>query len=100
MKIDKEKLELLEELAGLKVPADERDKIVEDLGAILGYVEQLKELDLPQKDFVREVVAGDDYRADEVAAATPEEQKAVMDNFPVKSDDGLLEAHAVLAHKQ
>jgi len=100
MKIDEKELTLLEELAGLRVPDDERGKIIDDLGSILRYVEMLQSLDLEQKDYDRDVIAGDDFRDDVVGVVDSDELKLVLDNMALKSDDGLLEAHAVLDHKK
>lgn len=92
-------LDLLAELSALDIEEDEREKLAEDIGGILDYVRQLQDLDIPMGEFKRGPVLGDYVRDDVVDAAGEGERKSVIENFPVKSKDGLMQAHAALKHK-
>ncbi len=92
-------LDTLAELAGLNIAEDEREQLLKDMESILGYVEQLQDMEIESKPFARDAIAGDSHRDDDVDPASEAERKAVLDNFPAKTSDDLLEAHGVLDHK-
>lgn len=92
-------LDTLAELAGLNIADSEREKLVSDMESILGYVEQLQNMDVEDKEFERVVIDGDNHRDDVVGGVGVDEIKAVVDNFPAVTDDDLLIAHGVLEHK-
>ena len=60
---------------------------------------QLQDLEFPMSEFVRSPLLGDAVREDAVGIGNDRERAAVIDNFPAKSKDGLLEAHGALKHK-
>ena len=94
--MDKKQFELLVQLSSLNVDEGEREGLIEDVNSILGYVNKLQELDLDSVELERDVVAAETYREDEVVPTSEKERNAVLENFPGKTGDDLLEAHAVL----
>ncbi|HBU27962.1 TPA: hypothetical protein DEB00_02490 [Candidatus Uhrbacteria bacterium] len=96
MIMDTKQFETLLQLASLHVDEDERAGLQQDVVSILSYVDKLQELQLDSVEFVRSVVPVEALRIDEVKPATQEEQTSILHNFPSKTSDGLLEAHAVV----
>ncbi len=74
---------------------EEVDRAESDLGAILGYVERLQNVDttgVPEAAAPAVEAAG--FRLDEVNASTDVERSLILDNFPA-SEGGFLKAPAV-----
>lgn len=94
--MDAKQFETLVQLAHLDVTDEEREGLMQDMGQILNYVNHLQDLDLETLDVARDVRKAETLREDEVVAATAEERAAVLENFPAKTSDDLLEAHAVI----
>lgn len=82
------------DLANLELTAEERDRMVRDLNAILGFIDQLNELDTGQVAPMAQVMVGSmgegsnahayARRADNVAAQPSLSHKAALQNSPVK----------------
>jgi aspartyl-tRNA(Asn)/glutamyl-tRNA(Gln) amidotransferase subunit C len=88
MEIDKKALEHLAELARIELGAEEQEKLLKDLGNIIGYVEELKALDTSN---VEPMAGGttlvNAFRDDESGANT--NQGKGVEAFP-KAKDGFL----------
>jgi aspartyl-tRNA(Asn)/glutamyl-tRNA(Gln) amidotransferase subunit C len=81
MKVRREEVRRVAELARLALTPQEEEALVADLGAILGYVEKLRELDtegVPPTAHVHDT--GSAFRADEVRNAADVE--ALLANAP------------------
>ena len=88
MKITDEQLTHLESLARIALEPGERDSLREDLSRILGYFEQLAELDTEGvEEMVRPVASENVLRHDEVRPSLP---RSVVLDLAVESDDGFL----------
>ncbi|OGL71646.1 hypothetical protein A3C17_02470 [Candidatus Uhrbacteria bacterium RIFCSPHIGHO2_02_FULL_53_13] len=89
-------IEALAALSYLEIAAGRKDKIAEDIGEILLYVERIRALDLSDEPDPREVQTPSDMREDIVGNHSEVECERIVENFPSVSSDGLLEAHAAL----
>ncbi|PIR47816.1 hypothetical protein COV06_00215 [Candidatus Uhrbacteria bacterium CG10_big_fil_rev_8_21_14_0_10_50_16] len=94
--MDTKQFDTLLQLASLHVDASERERLQDDIGSILSYVDKLQGLKLDSVEFARTVVAAESYREDIIIPAAPAERKMVIENFPSTTSDNLLEAHAVI----
>lgn len=90
-------ISVLAALAHVDVSTKRREKLQEDILAILAYVETLQHLNVPAIGDERASLSVPNLREDELVACTPEERRGVVENFPHMSGDGLLEASAALA---
>lgn len=93
--MDRTQFDLLVQLSSLTVEETEREGLMEDMNSILGYVEKLQELDLDAQEYTRSVVEATACREDVVISAPEAQIRGILENFPGKTDDGLLEAHAI-----
>ena len=81
MRISREDVRRVAELARLELTADEEERLCGDLGAILGYVEKLGELDLAEVPPTAHVLdVGGAFR-DDVVKNTPDAE-ALLANAP------------------
>ena len=81
--IDKKELKHLADLARIELKESEQEKLLQDLGGILNYVEELKELGT---DNIEPMAGGTDvknaFRADEIGGRLQAEP--VVEEFPEK----------------
>jgi aspartyl-tRNA(Asn)/glutamyl-tRNA(Gln) amidotransferase subunit C len=83
-------VEHIASLAALSLQDGEADKMTRELGAIVGYIEQLAELDtsdVPPTAMVVEV-QGSGLRADEVVPSLPREE--ALSQAPRAGEEGFL----------
>jgi aspartyl-tRNA(Asn)/glutamyl-tRNA(Gln) amidotransferase subunit C len=95
MRMPKEDVLAVANLARIGVAEDEIERIGDELGAVLGYVERLQSVDttgVPEASALPIEAAG--FRADEVNAASDLERELILGNFPA-SEGGFLKAPAV-----
>lgn len=95
MRLTKEDVLSIASLARIGMTDEEVDRAESDLGAILGYVERLQNVDttgVPEAAAPAVEAAG--FRLDEVNASTDVERSLILDNFPA-SEGGFLKAPAV-----
>src|SRR3989338_3270453 len=85
--IDKKTLEHLAALARLELKPEEEEKLLKDLGAILGYFEELKSLDTSGAEPIYGFGAKNAFRDDEEREST--NRGAGVESFPDKKDDYL-----------
>lgn len=100
MKLTSEELDHLAKLARLDVPAAERETLQEQVGAIIGYVASLQQIDVSGVDpTFRGVDLGQRLREDKPEASESETRAALLAAAPEKSGD-YVKAQAALGHKQ
>ena len=85
-------------LAALELTDEEKEGFGADIASILDYMQKLQEVDVPLQDFARAARDGQAFREDAVEMDEAA-RKAVLEAFPAKTGDDLLEAHGVLSHK-
>ncbi len=82
MKIDKELLEKLEKLSSLEVESGKKEEMINEIGKIVDFVENLNELDLEDKKSSFSVIdSGTPFRED-ISANDPKIIKKILDNAP------------------
>ena len=89
-------IDALSELAHLEIPSSRKEKLAEDIGEILKYVERLRALDVGGERDPRDIRFVSDLREDVVGSRTRDERDGVVRNFPGVSKDGLPQVHAAL----
>ncbi len=86
MKIDQKILKKLEILSSIEIKAEKRDKTIENLSEIVGFVENLNELDLTDKDAsFATLEGGTPFREDE-PIQNSEVIEIILQNAPKKED--------------
>ncbi len=86
MKIDQKILKKLEILSSIEIKAEKRDKTIENLSEIVGFVENLNELDLTDKDAsFATLEGGTPFREDE-PFQNSEVIEIILQNAPKKED--------------
>jgi aspartyl-tRNA(Asn)/glutamyl-tRNA(Gln) amidotransferase subunit C len=94
MHLSREDVEKVSLLARLKLTDEELDRMTEQLGQIVGYVEQLNELDIDEVEpMAHAVEVTNVFRPDALAASLPRE--AALANAP-KADGECYLVPAVL----
>ena len=87
MQIDKELLSKLETLSALEVSQEKKDEIISQLSDILGYVENLNELDTKDLDSYFSTLEGGTPLRDDVVNIDPEIPKSILKHAPQVEDD-------------
>ena len=96
-KINKETLKHLEELARIEINEKKREKMISDLGNILGHFEELREINTEgiepmaggtiEKNIFREDAPGADLRR--LDADSRGQREKIINSFPEKEGDFL-----------
>jgi len=95
MKLSKKEVEHIAQLARLRLPDKELEKYSDQLSSILGYVEQLQELNVEGVLETSQVTGRENsLREDVVENIDEKTRKIILDNMPEKDDD-LLKTKAV-----
>lgn len=77
--IDDATLDHLQRLARITVPADERERLKHDLGEVLGFVAQLREVDVEGlSELTRPISTAGVTRQDEPSPSLPRERALAM----------------------
>jgi len=87
VQIDKELLSKLETLSALEVSQEKKDEIISQLSDILGYVENLNELDTKDLDSYFSTLEGGTPLRDDVVNIDPEIPKSILKHAPQVEDD-------------
>jgi aspartyl-tRNA(Asn)/glutamyl-tRNA(Gln) amidotransferase subunit C len=82
MKIDRKLIEHLESLARIELTEGEREKLAEQLGRIVAFVETLQSVDTSGVEVTRLVTHSDDEHLREDQSATGLDREAVLDQAP------------------
>lgn len=102
MPLTKADVQKIAALARIRLTEKEEDKMAEELGAILGYVEKLKEVDTAGVEPMSQVTGLENVlRTDLPAEATAEEGGAdkLTSQFPEKKDN-YLKVKKVFSNKE
>lgn len=100
MKLTSEELDHLAKLARMNVPEGERALLQEQVGAIIGYVASLQQIDVAGVDpTFRGVELGQRLREDRPEAGDADTRAALLAAAPDTSG-GYVKAQAALGHKQ
>ncbi|MGD0977064.1 MAG: Asp-tRNA(Asn)/Glu-tRNA(Gln) amidotransferase subunit GatC [Minisyncoccia bacterium] len=93
-------VEHIAELARIKLTGEEKEKMAEDLGQILDYINKLKEIKTDGVEPTAQVTGLENaFRKDETTPADPEQRQKIIDEFPHKKDD-FLKVRAVFGEKE
>ncbi len=95
MQLSREEVQSIAHLARIGMTDAELEKAEKDLGAILGYVERLQNIDtngVPEAAALP--IEALQFRPDVVTGSTEVERTLILDNFPA-SEGGMLKAPAV-----
>ena len=88
MKLDKEQVEHIANLARLHLSEEEKEKFSKELSSVLEYMEILNEVDTENVEPTYQVTGLQNvYRKDEIKGCTDEEMKDVRGQFPESKDD-------------
>lgn len=99
MKLTSEELDRLADLARLRLAAEERGTYLEQLGAIIGYVESLQRLDVTGVDpTFRGTDLGQRLRADVAQECDAETRRLLVETAPERHG-GYVKAQAALKRK-
>jgi len=83
-----EEVEYIADLARIELTKDEKEKFSIELSAVLGYIEQLKEVDTKNVEPVSQVTGLENVlREDIVELCDDDTRKRIIDNFPDQDDD-------------
>ncbi|MDF1498390.1 MAG: Asp-tRNA(Asn)/Glu-tRNA(Gln) amidotransferase subunit GatC [Patescibacteria group bacterium] len=83
-----EEVEHIADLARIELTKDEKEKFSIELSAVLGYIEQLKEVDTKNVKPVSQVTGLENvFREDIIEGCDDETRKRIIDNFPDRDDD-------------
>lgn len=99
MKLNKEDIKHIAELARLELTEEELEKYGRELSAILGYIEQLKEVDTDGIDSTAQITGlVNAFRADEIKEWDEKEAEAALAQAPL--EDGQIKVKRVLNNGQ
>ena len=87
MKLSKEQMDYLEQMTMLRVPEEHRDKMMEDIGKIVEYIESLKFTDDDDEEDA-ELVVEEQLRNDEIQAEYTKED--MIANAPEQKDGSFV----------
>jgi len=98
--ISKKEVEHIAELARIRIGEKEKDKLTEDLGAILGYIDKLKEVNTEGIEPVSNIAGLESvFRKDEKPLRPQEEKtRQIIDQAP-EIKDGYVKVKSVFEGK-
>ena len=87
MHIDERLLAKLETLSHLRIADDKKEEVMRQLSDILGYIDNLNELDTEGLDAAFSTLDGGTPMRDDVPTRTPEVPEAILRHAPQSDDD-------------
>lgn len=90
MKLSKEQVSHLAELARLKFSEEQIKKMTEDVGSILEYVEKIREVDVTGVEQFSMPAKSQGFRADEAFECDDLTRQLILENFPGRAEDLLV----------
>ena len=87
MQIDKELLSKLEKLSALTISDDKKEEVISQLSDILGYVENLNELDTTHLDSYFSTLEGGTPLREDIVSLDPNIPKSILEHAPQAEDD-------------
>jgi aspartyl-tRNA(Asn)/glutamyl-tRNA(Gln) amidotransferase subunit C len=86
--ITKKEVEHIAELARIKLTEKEKNKMTKELGAILGYIDKLKEVDTEGIEPIANITGLENvFRKDEPAGAGQVEPENLLKEVPARKDN-------------
>ena len=88
MPISKKEVKHIAELARIRLSEKEKEKMTRELGAILGYIDKLKEVDTEGVEPIAHITGLEDvFRKDESAEMGGPEPENLLKEVPVRKDN-------------
>lgn len=98
MTLTKSEVERIVNLARIKLTSKEKDKMAEDLGRVLDYINKLNEVNTEGVEPMAQVTGFENvFRVDEPREATSREN--IIEQFPQKKED-YLKVKAIFENKE
>ena len=82
MKIDDTLLQKLEKLSSLEIEAAKRESMIEEIGKIVDFVENLNELDLDKEEASFSTIAGGTPFREDTPKSNPEIIETILEHAP------------------
>ncbi len=90
MKLSKEEISHLAELARLKMDEEQIDKMTDDIGSILEYVEKIQEVDVTNVEPFAMPAKAKGFREDEAFECDDLTRQLILENFPGRAENLLV----------
>ncbi len=87
MKIDETLLEKLEKLSSLKIEETKREDMINEIGKIVDFVENLNELDLENEEASFSTLSGGTPFREDIPHNSSEIVKTILENAPKREGD-------------
>ncbi len=82
MKIDDTLLQKLEKLSSLEIETEKRESMIEEIGKIVDFVENLNELDLDKEEASFSTIAGGTPFREDTPKSNPEIIETILEHAP------------------
>ena len=82
-----QELEHLAALSRIKLTEDDKKSLIKEFDSILGYIDQLKKVDVSMDAEGRVGAVKNVMRADEVSQVSPEDREKMLDEAPDREGD-------------
>ncbi|RUM68482.1 MAG: Asp-tRNA(Asn)/Glu-tRNA(Gln) amidotransferase GatCAB subunit C [Sulfurospirillum sp.] len=82
MKVDDTLLQKLEKLSSLEIEASRRESMIEEIGKIVDFVENLNELDLDKEEASFSTIEGGTPFREDTPAGNPEIIETILEHAP------------------
>ena len=82
MKVDDTLLQKLEKLSSLEIEAAKRESMIEEIGKIVDFVENLNELDLDKEEASFSTIAGGTPFREDTPKSNPEIIETILEHAP------------------
>ncbi len=87
MKIDETLLKKLEKLSSLKIESSKREDMINEIGKIVDFVENLNELDLENEEASFSTLSGGTPFREDIPQNNPKIVKTILENAPKREGD-------------
>jgi len=87
MQIDRQLLDKLEKLSHLRIAEDKKEEMMRQLSDILGYIDNLNELNTEGLDAAFSTLEGGTPMRDDMPTRNPEVPEAILRHAPQSDDD-------------
>lgn len=85
--ITKEEIEKLANLARIKLNPEEKESLINDVGAILSYVDEIKKVNMDMSSSSKIGSVSNVYREDDTISSSPETIQAIINESPDREGD-------------
>lgn len=95
-KVSEEEVKHIAELARIELTAEESERFAREISDVLGYVEQLQEVDTEQVEPISQITGKVNvFREDGILESSQETKNIVAKNYP-DSQDGYIRVKQIL----